>query len=100
MSQEHNRRTQACSRSEGHHRRERKAQYAADEEDKQEDPDPVGLIVALAHNAAEKAEIALRNLKHVEFDHNNRQQLIEAIDLSIENWQFVKRKIGQVEAAS
>jgi len=63
------------------------AAFEAEDEDGSEDdpaPDPRGFIVAVIRNAAEKANIARRNLHHVA--NSDLKEIIEEIDALTKKW--------------
>lgn len=61
-------------------------------EPQEEIADPAGFIVAIAKNASDKANIAVRNLQN-NFTSDDQTKIIEAIDALIRKWNSVKRKI-------
>jgi hypothetical protein len=72
------------------------AAFEAEDEDGSEDdpaPDPRGFIVAVIRNAAEKANIARRNLHHVA--NSDLKEIIGEIDALTKKWGGVKRNLLQ-----
>jgi hypothetical protein len=54
--------------------------------------DPAGFVVAVVKNATEKAQIAVRNLRH-HLTESERAEIIGAIDALIQKWNAVRRKV-------
>ena len=54
--------------------------------------DPAGFIVAVAQNATDKANIAVRNIER-DFTDDDRAKIVQAIDALIRKWTSVKRKV-------
>jgi hypothetical protein len=71
-----------------------KTEDAAEEN---EGGDYSGFILAVIANAADKANIAIRNLDH-EFSDSEVKEVVEAIDALARKWEGVKRKIRAKEA--
>jgi hypothetical protein len=65
------------------------------EDYEEEATDPVGFIIGIAGNAAEKAQIALRNLRHLphHLTEADAATIVRAIDAISQKWSAVRRKI-------
>jgi hypothetical protein len=62
------------------------------QDEESSDEDPKGFVLAVIRNAAEKVNIAVRNLSP-DFTNDDRAEITEAIDALVRKWESVKRKL-------